>query len=655
MAYRKNILIFLTGTIIPAILYCQDVEFSKLNFPESEGLKEALKQIKIGDSYYDRTLYASALPYYLKADEFNPNNSELNIKIGNGYFDSDQREKAIVYFEKAIKLAQNNYKAHYFLGKAYHFNMEWDKAIKEYGLYLPKASPEEAKEIRRRQVECKTGKQLNARPIKVVIESLGDAVNTKYSEYAPLISADESVLIFMSRRPDSKGGEKDPAIDDFFEDLYISKNEQGNWTKAENIGEPVNSNNHDGAVFLSPDGQKLYIYRDDKGDGNIYECELNGDKWMAPKKLSPVINSKFQEPTATFTPDGRTIYFVSDKPEGSIGDKDIYTSRLNDKGEWSEPVNLGRTINTEYEEDGVFMHTDGKTLYFSSKGHSGMGGYDIFKTELNKGKWLKPQNIGFPINTPDDDIFFSISASGEHGYYSSVRKGGAGYRDLYRITWPMEKKDTIPPRTPQVTILKGVITDDKTTQPVEAEVQIVDILKNEIIANFKSNRSTGRYLISLPSGRNYGIYVTSAGYLFHSENVNIPVSKGYQEIVRDIALKQIVVGNRIVLNNIFFDFDKATLRPESVSELERLTQLMKDNGTMNIELSGHTDNKGSVEYNQTLSENRAKSVFEYLINNKINKSRLKYKGYGLSRPVATNETDEGRQLNRRTEFEVLSK
>ncbi|MBI2967711.1 MAG: PD40 domain-containing protein [Bacteroidetes bacterium] len=665
MEIHRNLWKFIEISFIlffyPSLTFSQNKEFTKQNFPDAAGLKEAVKNLKTGDMYYQRLIHSTALEYYLKAHEFNPDNAELNLKIGDCHLNSDQRDKAVPHLEKSLALDPKNPKIHFYLGRAYQITRDWDKAAKEYTVYSQKALGDEKKIAQKRILECKNGKKLCAAPVKVIIENLGEAINTPYSEYAPLISADESVLIFMSRRENTTGGGKDPAIDDWFEDIYITYFKEGKWTETENIGIPVNSDQHDGTVYLSPDGQKLYIYRDESGDGNIFETDLEGDHWTEPKKLSTVINSKHQEPSATFTPDGKIIYFVSNNPDKSLGGKDIYSSVMDDRGNWSDPVNLGNVINTEYDEDGVFLHPDGKTLFFSSQGHNTIGGYDIFKTVNKSGKWGKPQNLGYPINTPDDDIFFSISASGEHSYYSSIRPEGKGWRDLYRITPGMGELDTAAPPTPQLTLLKGTVFDMAAKNPVEATIEIVDNQKNQVIADFKSNSATGKYLLSLPSGKNYGISVNANGYLFHSENVNIPEAKGYQEVVKDIGLKKLAVGSKVVLNNIFFDYDQATLRQESVAELERLTGLLKENSTMKIEISGHTDNKGSDEYNKKLSEARAKSVYEYLANKGIDKSRLTFKGYGKDKPVAPNEkpdgsdNPDGRQMNRRTEFEVIGK
>jgi outer membrane protein OmpA-like peptidoglycan-associated protein len=308
-----------------------------------------------------------------------------------------------------------------------------------------------------------------------------------------------------------------------------------------------------------------------------------------------------------------------------------------------------------------------------------MGGYDIFKSVLDNGKWSDPVNLGYPVNTPDDDVFFVTSASGKHGFYASFNGNGFGEKDIYQVTFLGEEKpfvlnnednllasQTAPVKETviapvmqikeaQLTILKGVITDKNTKNSLEATIDIIDNTKNEIIATFNSNSTTGKYLVSLPAGRNYGIAVKKENYLFHSENFDLPATSVYQEVVKNIAMQNIAVGSKMILKNIFFDFDKATLRPESTSELERLIKLMTDVPTLKVEISGHTDSKGSDVYNKTLSNNRAKAVVDYLIAKGISSDRFTAVGFGEEQPIDSNDTEEGRQMNRRTEFKILSK
>lgn len=655
-----NFIILACVVLWSAAVFSQNVEFKKGNFKDKkQEFKSAFNDFYAGNNLSSQGKFAEALEHYLKANVFNPDNGFLNYKIGECYLKSPYKTKAIPYLEKANKLDPA---AHpdllYSLGSAYHLNAEWDKATDEY-VKFQKTLPEQAAEmtlnVKNKIQECKTGKELVQHPLNVKIENLGGVINSEYTDYVSTISADESILMFTSRRKGSTGDTYDDYAQEYMEDIYISYDKDGEWSKPKNLGKPVNTPRNDAIAGLSFDGQRLFVYRDDEeGNGDIYESLLKGEKWSEVTKFPNPINTEHHESTACLAYDGKTLYFVSNRPEqGAFGGRDIYMSKWDKRRKmWKRPKNLGRNINTKYNEESVFIHPDGKTLYFSSKGHNTMGGYDIFKSTAKGRSWSKPKNIGYPINSPDDDVAFVVSASGRHAYYSSVKKDGLGKRDLYMITFidpPTE------PLQPQLTLLKGIISDALSGEKLAAKIEIIDNTLNEVVADFESNSTTGKYLVTLPSGKNYGIIVNAPGYLFHSENVNIPASYGYQEVERDIALNKLTAGSKIVLNNIFFDFDMATLRPESTAELNRLLNLINDNPSMKIEISGHTDNKGSDSYNQKLSENRAKSVVDYLVEKGVKKERLKFKGYGETEPMSSNETEEGQQLNRRIEFKILSK
>jgi outer membrane protein OmpA-like peptidoglycan-associated protein/dipeptidyl aminopeptidase/acylaminoacyl peptidase len=498
--------------------------------------------------------------------------------------------------------------------------------------------------------------KVNADTVKITITNLGKAINTPYPEYAPVISADGEMLVYTSRRPVTEKEIKKAkmSMENVYQSNYDIKKKK--WTDAVRLSSPVNQEGrHNSAIALSNDGQQMLLYRDDEsGNGDIYESHLIGNSWTTPVKLDEPVNSKNHESSASISPDGRTIYFVSNR-KGGQGGRDIWMCTFNNN-KWDKAENLGSIVNTTEDEEGVFIHPDGKTLYFSSKGHNSTGGYDIFRTTNENGKWTEPKSMGANINTIDDDLYFVLAANGQIGFYSSAKQGGLGDKDIYEIHFtPLKVKKEKVAEGPQLTLLKGVITDEESKAPLEAEIEIIDNVKNQTITTIKSNSSSGKYLASLPSGKNYGIIVKVKGYLFHSENVDIPFSAGYQEIIKDIQLKKLEVGKSIVLNNIFYDFDKATLRSESMSELERLVLLLNENPTLAIELSSHTDDKGTDEYNQRLSQLRAQSVVDFLISKGIANSRLVAKGYGEIMPVATNDTEEGRQQNRRTEFKILSK
>jgi outer membrane protein OmpA-like peptidoglycan-associated protein len=629
----------------------------------------SLKETKEGDKTFEMKGLAlgEALKHYLNAYKFDSINPSLNYKIGVCYLNTINKVRSIPYLEKAYKIKPNiNRDILFLLGLAYQLNYEWDKAISEFEKYQLTLSPElkEAMsgEIAKHIEECGNGKWLMQHPVSVTIENLGAVVNSIFPEFGPFLTADESKMFFTARKDNTIGNGIDENDYEFFEDIYVTEKENGNWGAPKNMGYPVNSDTHDGAAGLSSDGQRLFVYRGDIKGGDLFESKLNGFEWTEPVSLGKQINTKYHEASACLSGDQKTLYFVSDRPDLSYGGSDIFLSHLDKKGKWGPPENLGSVINTPYDEDGIFLHADGKTLFFSSKGHETMGGYDIFWSKYNDstGIWSKPENIGYPINSPDDDVFFVLSANGEKGYYSSVKNNGYGEKDIYMISFGGGKK-TFPDSvncviniTP-ITLVKGRVLDAKTLLPLQASIEIVDNVNALTISTLQSNSETGKFLVTLPCGRNYGTYVSAPGYLFHSENFDIPVMKEYQEIGLEILLDKIEAGKKILLNNIFYDFDKASLRLESTYELERLTKLMNEYPTIKIEIASHTDSIGTNEYNQILSNARAKSVVDWLTTHGIDVSRLVYKGYGETEPAASNKTSEGRQLNRRTEFRILSK
>ena len=699
---RFSLIIFimiLAGLLMPQISYSQiSLPINKTNFKteNKEGFGKAMESVRRGDEYFDSQSlggYNKAIDEYLSAYSYNPKCAELNYKIGVCYLFSQEKKKAIQYLEKANELNKNvSFDIEYEIGRAYQVNTEYEAALEHYTAFKNTDYENSIKKMKlnkdeynveARIKECENAIKFNEEPVRAFIDNLGPNINTKYSDYGPVISTDESMMIFTSRREGSTGGELE-LDNQYFEDLYISYNEgKDRWSQAINM-KTLNTKEHDASVGLSPDGSILYTFKGTP-DGNLFESKLKGDDWSKPKELNKNINTKYHETSISISSDGKIIYFVSERPRDefgtpSKGGKDIFYSERNAKGDWGPARNIGAPINTEFDEEGVFIHPDNRTMYFSSKREGTIGGYDIFYSERDdEGNWGEPVNMGVPVNTPEDDVFFIVAGNGRFAYISSAREGGYGMQDIWKITFlgperPMiagtednliacsstsvqtvVQQETVEVKKVRLTIMKGTITDADTDKPVEAHIEIVDLDTDEIYTTAESNGSTGKYLISLPSGKNYGITVKVEGYLFHSENVNVPAATSYQELIKDIKLKPIDVGAKIVLSNIFFDFNKATLRDISKTELNNLTKLLvEDYPNMVIEIGGHTDNVGSLDYNTKLSTNRAKSVVEYLIKNGVAKERLSYKGYAYQEPIAPNDTEEGRQKNRRVEFKIIS-
>ncbi|HQQ93055.1 MAG TPA: OmpA family protein [Bacteroidia bacterium] len=709
----------ITCLMLTLVCRSQNVDFVKENFPgKKDEFKEARHKLEVGTefftngkqelmdfrksyfalrkfypvSFYDFQKagfqnFRAALSPLNDANRFNPKNAQLNYMLGLIWFITDPISKeALDYFEKAYTLNANTEDdLRFWLAWSYHLNGKWDEAIKHYQEYYDflklraKSNASSIEDVKKKIQECEYGKLFIAKPERVFVDNLGPGINTQYPEYGPSISTDEETIIFTARRPNSTGGRRDPTDNGYYEDIYSSVKSNGKWQSSKPLSKNVNTEDHDAAAGLSPDGNKLYVYRHVERDGgDLYESVLFGLDWEPPVHMNKNINTKYHESSVSLSYDGKRMYFVSDK-DGGIGDRDIYYSEIDINGEWGPAKNIGTTINTKYAEEAVFVHPDGVTMYFSSKGHNSMGGYDIFKTTLVNGQWQKPENLGYPINGPDDDVFFVVSGSGNRAYFASSKTGGYGEKDIYRITFlgpektpilntqdqlisvranpvnNLKTESQVALNSARLTILKGVVSDAESAKALESQIDLVNNDKNLVLATFKSNSSTGKYLVTLPSGFNYGIAVKKEGYLFHSENFNLPDTMQFQEFVLDIKLKKLEVGNSVVLKNIFFDFDQSKIRPESAAELSRLVKLLNDNPKLKVEIASHTDDIGSPDYNQKLSENRSNAVTEYLINKGINGTRLIAKGYGESKPIDKNDSETGRQNNRRTEFKILEK
>ncbi len=613
--------------------------------------------------------YAEARDIFLELYKQDPTNMNLAFKLGVCYLSSrSDVTQAIPYFSKAVTVVSNNYNgssykerkaplvAYKYLGDAYHLNYQFDKAIEEYEKYksLMAENNNTDKNLldeTNHEIEmCKTGKRLVADPVNIKVENLGSNVNSTYADYSAVLTADQNTLLFTSRRSDTKGGLKDEE-GNYMEDIYISTKTKAGWSKATGIGDPINTDGCEATVGISPDGQTILIYKDDLGDGNIYKTTLNGDVWSKPVKLNENINSKYWEPSASISADGSAIYFISNRP-GGFGGRDIYMSRLTPEGDWGKAVNLGPTVNTIYDEDAPFIHPDGVSLSFSSKGHNTMGGFDIFTSLLSNDRtWSEPVNIGYPVNTTDDDVFYVVSPNNKTAYLSSFRKDGLGEKDNYVITFP-DRKET------PLTLMKGVVTDQSGKPVKDVEIIVTDNETEEVVGVYRPNSKTGQYVFILTPGRNYNITYNSEGNLFYSDNMEVPKESNYYEIYRPIILDPIIVGSKVILKNIFFDFDKATLRPISKVEIKNVVHFMKANPKVKVEISAYTDSKGDDKYNQKLSDERAQSVVKRLLESGIPADRMTAKGYGEKMPVAPNakengdDNPEGRQLNRRVEFKI---
>ncbi len=542
------------------------------------------------------------------------------------------------------------------LAAAYAETCNYEEAIKTYEL-IP-ASESTFHRIAQREIQnCRNAIELRGNQVPFHIKNMGSNINTKFDDYWPSITADEgwfSTTIKMGKLE----GESDFGKG-VHEDIFISKKADGGmWEPVKNAGPALNTMGNEGAQSFSLDSRYLFFVACDRRTGlggcDIYYSMKNGDIWSEPINPGEPLNTKNWESSPNFSAAGDELFFSSNRPGGK-GKKDIWKCKvqIGDEGRliFSNPVNLGSTINTIEDEFSPFIHPDNKTLYFSSTGHPGLGGHDVYvarRTSKN-GAWSIPMNLGYPINTHKDEMGFVVNATGDKAYFASdgIQKNGRG-KDIYELTL----YDEIRPEP--VKYFKGKIYDYDNKNPIQAHVELYRLEDNVVVYESVSDAKTGDFLASLPADKEYGLNVNKKGYLFHSghlaENDSVEI-----KISQKIDLPKIEVGRLVILKNVFFDFDLYSLKKESRAELDRLTVFLQENPRIHLELAGHTDSKGSHDYNITLSRNRAKAVYDYLVKKGINPGRLTYVGYGPDRPIATNDTDAGRALNRRTEAIITAR
>ena len=479
--------------------------------------------------------------------------------------------------------------------------------------------------------------------------NLGDSINSIKSEYWPSLSIDESKLVVTVLDPvDPLSPQKKASVQ---EDFYESgKYPDGTWGKLKNIGPPINTYDNEGAQSISADGRFLFFTgcnRDDgKGLCDIYFSQNISGKWSVPVNLGGPVNTRFAEKHPSVSSDGRRLYFASDRPGGS-GGLDIWMSEIKN-GVWSVPVNLGDSINTGLNERSPFIHPDNQTLYFSSDGHRNMGKGDIFYSRMKPDRsWEAPHNLGYPINTFNNELGLIVNASGDEAYFASDRIREKAL-DIYKFKLYQEARPV------PVSYMKGRVFDANTMKGIEALFQLIDIETSEIVVESVSAPGEGDFLISLPVDKNYALNVSKPGYLFYSDHIAfMGVHLQTDPFIKDVPLKPIREGEKIILRNIFYNFDSWNLLPESEAELNKIVEFLNLNPGTGIEIGGHTDSTGSHAYNMELSEKRARSVTEYLKKNNITDSRLTYRGFGATQPLQPNDTEAGRAMNRRTELKIL--
>ena len=467
-------------------------------------------------------------------------------------------------------------------------------------------------------------------------QNLGDSINTPALEYFPSLTIDGKKMIFTRRISND-------------EDFYESDLINGQWSKAKPLGGRVNTNLNEGAQNISQDGQLLVFtgcnYPEGEGSCDLYYSVRTNNGWSESQNLGPVVNTEFWESSPSLSPDKKDLYFASNRP-GGYGGMDIWVSHHQPNGKWTQPENLGAPVNTSGDESCPFIHADNQTLYFNSNGHPGYGVTDLFLSrKQNDSAWSEPENLGYPVNTIDDEGSLVVSADGKTAYYASDRGEGKGGLDIY--TFPL-REDIQPTRTLWV---RGRVFDKKTGLGLPSAVELTDLNSRKLISKIQTDEE-GIYLVTLPAGKDYAFNVNRKGYLFYSDHFSLTNISTDSDYIQNIPLQPAEPGATIILKNIFFASNRFELQPVSLTELDKLLSLLTENPNLKIEIGGHTDNIGQPKENLLLSYNRAKAVVDYLVSKGINSKRLSFKGFGATKPIALNDSETGRSLNRRTVLSI---
>lgn len=680
------------------------VTFSS-GFGQQDSLAQAEEYYKMGMEIFDYSHRKQAAELFLLSTQANPKSAKAQFMTGRSIMLTIRKEQSLSYFKKAYQLDPKvDADILYYLGLAYHYSEKFDSAILLYDRYnrllarsLDYDKSKKINEVNRKIFECQNAKVMITQPVDVSIAHLNENINSEYPDYAPTIDASETFMVFTTRRPEENLNAKVAQDHEYYEDIFYSKKVNGEWTPARNIAGPLNNNYHNASVNLSPDGKEMLLYHDSNG-GDIFATFLRPDgTWTDPADLEGV-NTQYIENSASITNDGKKLYFTSNRP-GGYGGTDIYVSTKDSRGRWINPQNLGSLINTELDEDGVFISANGKHLYFSSNGHAGMGDMDIYKSVFNEAtqQWDKPVNMGYPINSVENDIYFVLTGDEQFAYISSLRPENIGEQDIYKIdirNWKtplfarpefvdavqeleeaeplfaaakvvkeepkaplvpvaVESVTTGTPQLPATIVFSVYVAEGSSRKPLSAKVSLTAAHSTEIL--FKEDKA-GTYSTEMKNAASastkYKLHVSSNEYIPYSSSYYFGANQKEALLTDTIYLDKIAVNyNRVI--SVYFGH--ASDVPKSFEDIRYLEQIMKTSSTMKVEISGHTDNIGSPEYNVLLSRRRAEAVKKHLVESGIETSRITVAGYGSARPISENKTRQGRSLNRRTEFTITEK
>nr|ARK13789.1 flagellar motor protein MotB [Fibrella sp. ES10-3-2-2] len=630
--------------------------------------KKAVELYTQGIKLFNERKAAESIPFFEQALKETPGFLDAHVRMGQAYEFTRRPELALKAYRAGIALLGNQPTnepgaATGAAAAAYQGSAQillklgrYSEAIPMLETFLKYFAPEsaKAKQVQRSLATARYGQEAVQHPVSVSPKPLSESLKIGESQYFPVLTADEQTLVFTMLKPE---GDEDL--------MTASWSPEGGWQTPVTLSARINTADNEGTASLSADGRLLVFtacqsgVRQGFGSCDLYSSQKTGDAWSTPQNLGPTINTRDYESQPSLSADGRQLYFVSNRP-GGLGQRDIWRSTRDASGNWTEPVNLGKPVNTTLNEASPFLHANGQALFFASEGHIGLGGYDLFLSRFRpdsvKTGWTTPMNLGYPINTSEDQASLFVSASGAKAYYSfEEQKEGVSQKSrIYTFDLPATLREQVRP----VNYLKGLVTDARTSKPISATLDLIDVRTNQSISRISSDAQTGQYIAVLPAGGEYALYVSAPGYLFKSLSFNYTDKTSTETgmglgVSLDAGLEPISLTSKEVLNNLFFEYAQYELSGKSQTELERLAEFMKVNPSVRIEIAGHTDDRGDPAANLDLSRKRAQTVVDYLVRMGVAPTRLKAIGYGKTRPAVKGTTDEARQRNRRIEWRIL--
>ncbi len=669
----KHLIIVLQIFVFTACSIAQN-QYSTSNKKAISLFEEAMQAPNSKSEITGLPKYQEGIDMLNKSLEKDPKFWEAHLVIAEFYEAIGKNKEAIIHFENALTINPNHSSTgstYFYLANSQQLIGDYDAAIKNLDYYISfrNANPDMVNQAYLMRDNCIFARDAIKNPLPFNPINMGPGINTADPEYYPTITVDGKTILFTRRIDDLRV----PVYKEQ-EDFYVSQLSDKNiWGTAIPMPPNVNTLLNEGAPTISADGRSLIFVacsnqsddleygegRTGKGSCDLFFSKKLGKNWTNPVNLPGNVNSFGWESQPSLSSDGKTLYFVKRvSKKGDLPNSDIFVTRLGENGNWSLPQRLSDVINTPMQEESVLIHPDGKSLYFASRGHKGMGGSDLYVSRLNdNGTWSKPVNLGYPINTKSDENSLMVSPDGEVGFFASDREGGYGDLDIYWFNMPENLRPT------KTLYFEGKVFDINTRKPLAGKFQLIDLKTGKEVIYSEADAVTGEFMVSLPVNCDYALNVSFPGYNFFSQNFNLINPEGQEAFHMDVPLVPITSDAPTILKNVFFDLAKATLRSESFVELNKLRDFLMTNPTIKIELGGHTDTRGDATENQVLSTDRAKSVYNYLVSQGIIAERLSYKGYGETVNINTDaeiaklssekEKEAAHQENRRTEYKII--